>query len=316
MALLWIFLAVLAAAAQLIRNLGQRQLVRDLPGRPALSRDVANAARYWVGLPLSSLALWALLSISPERPELGMRPILFSLLAAVGQIIATDLLIRLFQRRAFGIGVAYQKTENLLMALVGPIGLTGLLGLSVASDVLTFWDWLGLILATIGIVAQSFLSLDRKQREFDGISLLIGLACGLAFTVTGLCLAEAVRTLGLAQDTVVSAVLAGATILVLTQAIQSVIMAVWIQVRSPGEWAKLPKRAGGLLTIGSFSAIASLALFTAFGLQHPALVSVVKNVEIPLSIAVAYLLYREMPGRWEWLGMGLILISVLLITLF
>lgn len=314
MALLWILLAVLAAAAQLVRNLGQRQLVKDLPGRPALSRDVANAARYWVGLPLSALLLWGLLSLTPERPQLGMRPILFAGLAGIAQIIATDLLIRLFQRRAFGIGVAYQKSENLMMALVGPLGLAGLLGLSVASDVLTIWDWPGLILATVGIVTQSFLTLDRQQRAFDGTSLMIGLACGLAFTVTGLALAEAVRTLNLARDTVLSAVLAGATILAVTQAIQSILMAGWVQIRSPGEWAKLPARAGGLLTIGVFSAIASLALFTAFGLQHPALVSVVKNVEIPLSIAVVYLLYREMPGRWEWLGMGLILISVLLIA--
>jgi len=316
MGALWIVLAVLAAAAQLGRNLQQRQLVRDLPGRPGLSRDVANAARYWVGLPLSALVLAGLLWVSVEQPSLTLRSIAFAALAGVAQIVATDLLIRLFQRRAFGIGVAYQKSENLLMALVGPLGIASLFGLSVAGDALSPWDWLGLCLATVGIVAQSFLSLSRTQRAFDSTSLFIGLACGLAFTVTGLALSEAVRTLGLARDTLLSAVLAGATILVVTQALQSLLMVAWVQLRSPGEWAKLPSRGGSLFAIGAYSAAASLALFTAFGLQHPALVSVVKNVEIPLSIAVAYALYQEKPGRWEWLGMSLILGSVILIALF
>ena len=315
MASLWIILAFVAALAQIGRNLGQRQLVQPLEGRPALSRDMANAARYWVGLPLAAVTLGALLWISPTAPTLSVRPVFFALLAGLFQIIATDLLIRLFQRRAFGIGVAYQKTENLLMALVGPLGIAGLLGLQVASDVLSFWDWLGLTLATIGIVVQSFLTLDRQQRTFDSVSLLIGIGCGLAFMVTGIALSEAVRTLGLDRETLLSSVLAGATVLVLTLSFQSALMAIWVQMRSPQEWAKLPQRMGGVLSIGTYSMIASLALFTAFGLQHPALVSTVKQVDMPLSLLVAYLIYREIPGRWEWLGMTLIFVSVILIAM-
>ena len=128
--LFWVLLAFIAAGAQLGRNLGQRNLVKG-PG--ALSRDTANAARYWVGLPL---ALW-FYSLGPSALAglaWACAASFYACLAGLFQIIATDLLIRLFQRRAFGIGVAYQKTENLLMALVGPVGIAGALGLSVAND--------------------------------------------------------------------------------------------------------------------------------------------------------------------------------------
>ena len=311
----WIFLAFVAAFTHVARNLYQRRLITAQGGRPGLSRDVANAARYWVGFPLSGALLLAILAISPQWPEIGLRPLLFAILGGVFQILATDLLIRLFQRRAFGIGVAYQSTDNLMTALVGPLGIAAFFGLSLANDRLSSWDWLGLVLATLGVVSQSVLTLERRQRAFDGLSLLFGLGCGLAFTVTGVAYSEAVRTLGLARDSALESILAGVTILTIALFFQSLIMGVWIQVKHPDEWKKLSQRAGDIGAIGLFSVLGSFALLTAFGLQHPALVSTVKNLDIPLSVLMAYVLYREMPGRWEWLGMSLIFVSVVMIAL-
>ena len=305
----WVVLAFIAAGAQLGRNLGQRNLVK---GADALSRDTANAARYWVGLPLALLAFGAL-GLRVGWPVVDGRTLFFACLGGLFQIIATDMLIRLFQRRAFGIGVAYQKTENLLMALVGPLGIAGFLGLSVANDILSPLDWAGLILATVGIIIQSVLKLDAKARAFDGMSLFIGLICGLGFMVTGIGLSEAVRSVGIRHDTLGGAVMAGTTVLVITLTFQAILMALWTQIKHPAEWQKLSTRAGSILQIGVYSVIASMALFTAFGLAHPALVSTVKQVDMLLSLAVAYLLYREIPGRWEWVGMVLIFASVFLI---
>ena len=107
--------------------------------------------------------------------------------------------------------------------------------------------------------------------------------------------------------------MAGTTVLVITLTFQAILMALWTQIKHPAEWQKLSTRAGSILQIGVYSVIASMALFTAFGLAHPALVSTVKQVDMPLSLAVAYLLYREIPGRWEWVGMVLIFASVFLI---
>jgi len=282
--------------------------------RPALSRDVANAARYWVGLPLAGVIFLFLLFASPESPQVTARPLLFAWIGALAQILATDLLIRLFQRRAFGIGVAYQSTDNLITALLGPLGIAAGLGLSLADDALSPWDWLGLLLATAGVIMQSFLSLGRDARVFDWTSLWLGVGCGLAFTVTGAGYSEAVRTLGLQAQTPLSSLLSGVTVLVLALAFQSLIMALWVQFRRPGQWALLLQRRGDVLAIGLYSVLGSMALFTAFGLQHPALVSTVKNMDIPLSLLAAYLLYREVPGRWEWGGISLIFISVLMIA--
>ena len=314
MSLFWIFLGLFAAGTHVARNLYQRRLVRPLGDRPALSRDVANAARYWVGLPFAVLVLVWLLPLSPVQPQLSGRAILFAMLGGLAQIIATDMLIRLFQRRAFGIGIAYQSTDNLMSATLGPLGIAALFGLSLADDQIGVWDWLGLILATLGVIMQSFLSLDRTQRVFDWVSLLLGLGCGLAFTVTGVAYTEAVRTLGLDRETVVSALLAGVTVLVMALAFQSLLMAIWVQVRAPGQWAMIRQRGGDVVAIGLTSVLGSLALFTAFGLQHPALVSTVKNLDIPLSLLAAFILYREIPSRWEWIGITLIFASVVIIA--
>ena len=315
MSFFWIALGLFAAVTHVARNLYQRRLVQPSPRGPALPRDVANAARYWIGLPLALVAFFILLGLSPASPQLGSRPLFFAFLGGFAQIVATDFLIRLFQRRAFGIGIAYQSTDNLMTALLGPLGLAAGLGLSLASDALSFWDWLGLILATIGVVMQSFLSLDRHQRAFDWLSLLFGLVCGIAFTVTSVSYAEAVRTLGLDRQTMEGALLSGVTVLVLALAFQSLLMLIWVQLRHPRAWRLLPARLGDIGAIGLFSVLGSLALFTAFGLQHPALVSTVKNLDIPLSLFAAYVLYREVPKRWEWIGMTLIFISILMISL-
>ena len=121
--------------------------------------------------------------------------------------------------------------------------------------------------------------------------------------------------MGIGRETLGGAVMAGTTILVISLAFQSALMAIWTQAKHPQEWRKLPARAGGIFQIGAYSVIGSMALFTAFGLAHPALVSTVKQIDMPLSIAVAYLLYREIPSRWEWLGMGMIFASVFLIIM-
>ncbi len=311
----WLLLALIAALTHVARNLYQRRLVRPLGDRPALSRDMANAARYWVGLPLASLVLVSLLALSPDTPRLGGGPVFFACLGGLAQVLATDLLIRLFQRRAFGIGVAYQSTDNLMSALLIPLGLAGFFGLALADDHIGVWDWLGLILGTLGVIAQSFLSLDRAHRVFDWISLAFGLGCGLAFTITGVAYTEAVRTLGLDLATRLSALLAGVTVLVTALMFQSIFMAIWVHVRTPEQWALIPKRSGDVIAIGVFSVLGSLALFTAFGLQHPGLVSTVKNLDIPMSLLAAYWAYRELPSRTEWIGIGLIFASVLLIAL-
>ena len=77
--------------------------------------------------------------------------------------------------------------------------------------------------------------------------------------------------------------------------------------------AKTAAAGGRVAQIGIYSLLGSMALFIAFGLAHPALVSTVKQIDMPLSILVAYLLYREIPTRWEWIGMMLIFTSVLFI---
>jgi len=310
----WILLALLAAVTHVARNLSQRRLVRPTLTAPALSRDVANAARYWVGLPLAGAVLLALMALTPARPILAPWPIFFACLGGLAQAVATDLLIRLFQRRAFGIGVAYQSTDNLMTALLGPLGIAALLGLALAEDRIAVLGWVGLILGTVGVVVVSFLSLDRQQRVFDWVSFFCGVGCGLGFTVTSVAYTQAVRTLGLVGETVVVSLLAGVTVLVIALVFQSALMAAWVQMRSPGQWALLPQRWRDVLAIGVFSVLGSVALFTAFGLQHPALVSTVKNLDIPLSLLAAFLLYREVPSRTEWAGIALIFASVILIA--
>ena len=104
---LWVFVTLLAAAAQTTRFVLQKRL-----GQGGLSATGATFARFLYAAPLAFLA--ALVTsrvLGVPVPVMGARFWGFVAVGGLAQIVATELTVRLFALRNFAVGVAFTKTE-------------------------------------------------------------------------------------------------------------------------------------------------------------------------------------------------------------
>src|SRR5208282_3403296 len=112
MSWVWIPITIWAALAQTFRNAAQRHLTKEL------GTLGATLVRFLYGLPFALLWLLVLsrglgLALpAPTWSSLG-----WTVVAAVGQLVATALLLRTMEERNFAIGVIYSKTEIVQIAL-------------------------------------------------------------------------------------------------------------------------------------------------------------------------------------------------------
>ena len=127
---LWVVFAILAAFMQNIRAMTQKQLSAHLD---TLS---ATYARFLFAFPLATLFLFFLLDKnSTSLPNINLAFLAYGILGGISQIVATILLIYLYNLRNFAVGGAFKKTEALQAAVIGFIvvgdlvSLTGLIAL-------------------------------------------------------------------------------------------------------------------------------------------------------------------------------------------
>ena len=143
---LWIVATLLAAAAQTTRFVLQKRL-----GQAGLSATGATFARFVYAAPLALIAALATRAVlDVPLPAMGLRFWGFVAAGGLAQIVATELTVRLFALRNFAVGVAFTKTEIVLVALFSALVLGEVpSGLGVAAIVVGFLGvvamalWLG-----------------------------------------------------------------------------------------------------------------------------------------------------------------------------
>ncbi|MFD2408033.1 hypothetical protein ACFSVK_23525 [Azorhizophilus paspali] len=114
--MLWIPFTLLAAFTQALRNAQQKQLSHEVN---ALG---VTLARFIWALPLAVLYLALLYASTPaEQPHFSNRFVFDVAAAAFAQILATILMVLLFQRRSYATGVGLAKSEALLAAVLGSV---------------------------------------------------------------------------------------------------------------------------------------------------------------------------------------------------
>jgi drug/metabolite transporter (DMT)-like permease len=96
---------------------------------------------------------------------------------------------------------------------------------------------------------------------------------------------------------------------------QTVIMAVCLQVREPGQVARVLTGWRRTLPVGLTGMLGSLGWFAAFSLQNAAYVRALGQVEIVFTLLASVLIFGERLGRREALGIGLVVGSVLIVVL-
>ena len=67
--------------------------------------------------------------------------------------------------------------------------------------------------------------------------------------------------------------------------------------------------------MGLTSLVGSVGWFTAFTLERAAYVKTLGQVEFLFTLAIAVFVFREIPNRLEWMGMGVLLIGVVALLL-
>lgn len=298
MSFVWIPITLLAAASQAVRT----ALQRHLKGR--LSTNGASFTRFVFGLPFAVLYLAALVALVFGRLP-SPRPIfwVWAIGAAVSQILATSLQLHVMGSRNFATAVAYAKTEVVQAAIFEAVFLGGYVsGLGAA----------GIALATIAVMLMSLIRTDRPLRAFflgwtDPLALL-GLVAGGFFGVAAVGFRAASISL---QDP--SPFLAASFTLVVATSIQSLVMGTYLALREPGQIRRvIADRRTGLL-VGLASAIGSAGWFTAFTLQIAAYVRTLGLVELVFTLLISLYAFRERPGKFELIGLGLLIVSIALV---
>ncbi len=283
---LWVGITIAAAFLQNLRSMLQKHL------KARLSSLGATAIRFFFAVPVA-WAIW--LGVGPT-PALPASFFTFTLLAAIGQIIGTLLLIYLFGLKNFAVGSTLARTEAVQTAMIGFV----LLG-----DVISPWAVAGLLISLVGVIL-----IAGKPAQLEARSVAIGLASGTCFAIASVLYRAATQELETGGP-----VSHGAAVLLVATSFQTALLVAWLLLKDRPQLRAVLKnwRLGAL--VGLTGGLASLGWFTAFSLQNAAYVKAVAQVEILFTLLSSWLFFKEVIRRAELLGIGFIASGILLLLL-
>jgi drug/metabolite transporter (DMT)-like permease len=293
--LLWIPITIAAAALQTARNAFQRNLTG------ALSALGATCTRFLFGLPFALLYALAVFAASDvPAPAPGAAFFGWAALGGVAQILATSFLLQLFQLRNFSTGIAFSKSEVLQVAIFG---------LLVLGDAISPLAAAAIAVATAGLVLLSQgtgpLDLRSVLASLGARPALLGLGAGGGFAVAAVGFRAASLSLGLPF------LASAAATLVTALSVQSVLMALYLRWREPGQIGAVLRLWRRSLLPGLAGAGASACWFTAMTLEVAAYVRMLGLIEVLFGYGVAIFAMRERPSARERLGTVLLVVAIL-----
>ena len=299
MELLWIPISLIAGLCQAVRTAAQKAI------NARLSTWMTTYVRSLYGLPVMLVYLWVVLSWEGlGAPQFNVEFFLHCFGTATSQVIATYLLIRLFQMSNFAVGTMLTKTDIMQAAIIGSLFF---------SEDISAIGWLAILLTVIGVIllsirkAQDAMASGRLSDFLFARSTLMGLASAFLFCLSYLFLREASLVL---EDG--SRIYRAAWSVVTVTSMQVVALGAWLLVTERGEFAKLPELFRPSVFIGLTSALGSIGWFTAMALQNASYVKAVGQVEVVFTILISVLYFREKITAWEYAGIATIVVAVLL----
>ena len=291
----WIFWSVLAAVMQSVRTAGQKYLAEEV------SPLGATLVRYLFAAPFVVLyVIWLLDDREINLPKPDTTFLLAGLIAAMLQIIATVLLVKLFSLRSFAVGSCYIRSEILA---------TAILGLTLFGEAVSGLGWLSMLVCVLGLVAIT-IAKSGKLEQLWNKSAIYGLTAGVSLSLTSLLIRQASLSFGI-DDALLTAALTLAYLVL----IQTVICLSLLALKQPQEFIVILVRWRISLFVGLTSLVGSVGWFTAFTLERAAYVKTLGQVEFLFTLAIAVFVFREIPNRLEWMGMGVLLIGVVALLL-
>jgi len=288
LALAWIPATLLAALAQVGRNGLQAGLVEEI------GTLGATQVRFIFGLPFALLMLAAArLLIGEGAPTFTGAAISFVLLGAMAQIAATALMLMAMARRSFGVAYAYIKTEPILVALFG---------LALLGDRLAAISWVGIVIATGGILLVSIDPRQWRALLTEWQPMALGIAAGGGFGLSAVAFRGAITALEGG-----SAFNHALTIMAVSLAIQSVLLGGWLLAFDRRAFIGSLRVWRQSLGAGFLGALATAAWFVAFSLTVAANVRTLALAEMPVAALVSRRVSGRALGPREWAGLLLVM---------
>lgn len=285
--MLWIPFTLLAAFMQAWRNAFQKQLSKDV------SVAGVTLARFIWASPLAALYLAGLYQWQPVAlPTFNHRFVFFIVGAAVAQIIATALMVKLFKLRNYAIGAGLAKSEAILAAI---------LGVAFFSESLSLLGWVGVLLGAIAV----FLLSGASWRQLSWPVLLLGISSGLSFALTSLWVRQASLALGLPFPH------GAAWVLLVVILLQTLILLSYLLWRERSTLLALWRRPRLTLLISISSCIGSIGWFTAMSLESVALVKTLGQVEVLFMLLISAFFFKEKLQRTDHGGLALIVLAAI-----
>ncbi len=293
---MWIIITLGAATFQILRTSRQHQL------RSVLSTAAAGFVRYAYGAPLAvgvSVVLFVLLGRDLPTVPVRFWPIVVG--AAVAQIVGTLALLASFKLRDFAVGTVYSKSEVLMVAALGLVGLGA--GLAPAG-------WLGAVLVTIGVAwLASKGSLVTLLRRAGDRAALMGLVAGAGFALAAIGIGEASRSLTDAPS--FDRAVLTLTVLLL---VQTTINAGWFTIVEPAELTSAVRAWRPAAWVGLFSLLGSIGWAWAFTLESAAKVRALGQIELIIAFVIARLTLGERHTRADYVASAVVLAGVVTVA--
>ena len=280
---------------QAIRTAGQKQLTQHL------NAMATTGVRYIYALPFALLYLWWMLDYRElPMPALHGQFLQYALIACVMQIIGTVCLVAAFKYRNFAVATSLAKTEAIQVAVVG---------VALFSASLTGLGWLSVVIGVIGVLLVSKVKFTFRD-IFQNPGAGFGLASGLALAITTLLIRQS--SLALNTDLMLSA----AVTLAFMITVQSLISVIYIFVQDKQQFITMFSQWRLCLFVGITSVMGSIGWFTATSFQTAAYVKALGQVEFFITLFITYRIFKEKISLVEYVGMFLIIASVVILLLW
>jgi len=292
---IWIYFTLLAALMQAIRTAGQKQLTQHL------NAMATTGVRYIYALPFAWLYLWWMLDYRQlSMPVLNTTFIQYAMIACVMQIIGTVCLVAAFKYRNFAVATSLAKTEAIQVAVLGAL---------LFSASLTALGWISVVIGVVGVLLVSKVKFTYKD-VFQNPGAGFGLAAGLGLAVTTLLIRQS--SLALNTDLLLSA----AVTLTFMITVQTLFSAVYVYLQDKQQIQVMLRQWRLCLFVGVTSVLGSIGWFTAASFQNAAYVKALGQVEFFITLFITYRIFKEKISAVEYVGMALIVASVLILLVW
>jgi drug/metabolite transporter (DMT)-like permease len=295
---MWVIITLVAATFQILRTSRQHEL------RSVLSTTAAGFVRYAYGAPLAAiLSLGLFVVLDRDVPQIVgdfWPPIL---IGAVSQILGTVALLQAFKVRDFAVGTVYSKSEVLIVAALGALGI---------EPALRGAGWAGAVVVTIGVAwLASRGSLTSLLERAGDRAALLGLLAGTGFAGAALSIRSASVALGGAPEF-------DRAVLTLTAllGVQTVLNLAWFAAVRPGDIVATARAWRTALPVGVLSLLGSIGWAWAFTLESAAKVRTLGQVELVIAFVIGRVALGERHSRADYLASGLVLVGVTIVTIW